>query len=199
MISLTSEFRTLYHDWRAGPKLLGLSLFTFGIFYLDGIAAGAVVTGIVAAAYLAGGMGFARQGLRMLRPMLYFIVIILVWHWVTDSVLDGLVIVLRLLAAIAAANLVTLTTRLEDMLDVVQRALGWVGVPQIARRRFALAIALVIRFTPVLVQKGGLLVESWRTRSTKRPGWRLVMPMALLAIDDAERTAEALKARGGVS
>ncbi|MGH1353468.1 MAG: energy-coupling factor transporter transmembrane component T family protein [Thalassovita sp.] len=199
MISLTSEFRTPYHKWRAGPKLLALSLFTFGIFYLDSIAASLMVTALVALAYLVGGLDFARQGLRMLRPMLYFIVIIMVWHWVTDSVLDGLVIVLRLLAAIAAANLVTLTTRLEDMLDVIQRALAWVRVPETARRRFALAIALVIRFTPVLVQKGSNLIEAWRARSVKRPGWRLVMPMALLAIDDAEQTAEALKARGGLT
>jgi biotin transport system permease protein len=199
MISLTSEFRTVYHTWRAGPKLLALSLFTFAIFYLEGVAASLMVTALVAAAYLIAGLGFARQGLRMLRPMLYFIVIIMVWHWVTDSVLDGLVIVLRLLAAIAAANLVTLTTRLEDMLDVIQRALGWLRVPDRARRRFALAIALVIRFTPVLVQKGSHLVEAWRARTVKRPGWRLIMPMALLAIDDAEQTAEALKARGGLT
>lgn len=199
MISLTSEFRTPYHDWRAGPKLLGLSLFTFAIFYLDGILASFGVTALVALAYLLAGRDFARQGLRMLRPMLYFVVIIMVWHWVTDSVLDGVVIVLRLLAAIAAANLVTLTTRLEDMLDVIQRSLARLGLPRTARRRFALAIALVIRFTPVLVQKGAHLIEAWRARSVKRPGWRLVMPMALLAIDDAEHTAEALKARGGAT
>lgn len=199
MISLTSEFRTPYHNWRAGPKLLGLSLFTFAIFYLDGILASLGVTALVALAYLLAGLGFARQGLRMLRPMLYFVVIIMVWHWMTDSMQDGVVIVLRLLAAIAAANLATLTTRLEDMLDVIQRSLARIGVPKTARRRFALAIALVIRFTPVLVQKGGHLVEAWRARSVKRPGWRLVMPMALLAIDDAEQTAEALKARGGTT
>ncbi|WP_420569592.1 CbiQ family ECF transporter T component [Thalassovita sp.] len=199
MIALISDIRTPYHGWRAGAKLLGLCLFTFGIFFLDGIAASLAVTALVAAAYLVGGTDFARQGLRMLRPMLYFIAIIMVWHWITDAIPQGVVIVLRLLAAIAAANLVTLTTRLEDMLDVVQTSLAWLRVPYQARRRFALAIALVIRFTPVLVQKGGHLLEAWRARTVKRPGWRLVLPMALLAIDDAEQTAEALKARGGLS
>lgn len=198
MISLTSERRTPYHAWPAGPKLLGLSLFTLAIFYMDGIALSGAVMGAVILAYLLGGLGFAREGLRFMRPVLVFVAIILIWHIAVGRVAEGVVIILRLLAAIAAANLVTLTTRMEDMLDVIQRALARLGVPESARRRFALSIALVIRFTPVLVNKGGLLVESWRARTTKRPGWRLVLPFALLAIDDAEQTAEALKARGGL-
>jgi biotin transport system permease protein len=56
----------------------------------------------------------------------------------------------------------------------------------------------VIRFTPVLASKGAQLAQSWRARSAKRLSWRIVMPMTLLAIDDAEYVAEALKARGGV-
>jgi biotin transport system permease protein len=199
MIALTSDIRTPYHGWRVGPKLLGLCLFTCGIFFLDSIAASLAVTALVAGAYLVGGTRFAREGLRMLRPMLYFVAIIMAWHWATDDVTAGVVIVLRLLAAVAAANLVTLTSRLEDMLEAVQNTLARLGVPARARRRLALAIALVIRFTPVLAQKGGLLIQAWRARTVNRPGWRLVLPLALLAIDDAEQTAEALKARGGMT
>lgn len=199
MISLISDIVTPYHHWRAGPKLLGLSLFTLVIFYVSGIVASAGIMAAVLLAYLVGGVRFARHGLRMLRPMLYFVVIILVWHWATDSLIQGGVIILRLLAAVAAANLVTMTTRLDDLLDVIQRLLAKIGVPERARRRFAMSIALVIRFTPVLVQKGGHLVQAWRARTVKRPGWRLVLPMALLAVDDAEHTAEALKARGGLN
>lgn len=198
MISLISERRTPYHGWPAGPKLLGLSLFTLAIFYMDGVVLSLAVMAAVCAAYLVGGLGFAREGLRLMRPVLVFVAMIMVWHLAVGRIPEGVVIVLRLLAAIAAANLVTLTTRMEDLLDVIQRGLARIGVPAAARRRFALSIALVIRFTPVLVQKGGLLVESWRARTVKRPGWRLVLPFALMAIDDAEQTAEALKARGGL-
>jgi biotin transport system permease protein len=198
MISLTSEVRTPYHDWRAGPKLLALCLFTLGLFYLQSLAIAGGALALVCAAYLLCGLGFARQGLRLIRPVFWFVAIILVWHLATDTMQDGAVIVARLLAAVAAANLVTLTTRLDDMLDVVQRGLARIGVPETTRRRISLAVALVIRFTPVLVQKGGALAEAWRARNVKRPGWRIVLPFALLAIDDAEQTAEALRARGGV-
>ena len=198
MISLTSEIRTPYHGLRAGPKLLGLCVFTLGIFYVHSLAIAGAALAIVCAAYLACGLEFARQGLRLMRPVLWFVFIIIAWHLVTGTMQDGAVIVIRLLAAVAAANLVTLTTRLDDMLDVVQRGLARVGVPATVRRRMALSVALVIRFTPVLMQMGAALAEAWRARSVKRPGWRIVLPFALLAIDDAEQTAEALRARGGV-
>jgi biotin transport system permease protein len=59
------------------------------------------------------------------------------------------------------------------------------------------AIPLVIRFSPVLIAKAGQLVEAWRARSRRRPGWQLVLPLSLAALDDADHVAEALRARGG--
>jgi biotin transport system permease protein len=58
---------------------------------------------------------------------------------------------------------------------------------------------MVIRFTPVLIDKGAGLSEAWRARSKKRPSWRIVMPLLVTALDDADSVAEALKARGGVA
>jgi len=64
-------------------------------------------------------------------------------------------------------------------------------------RPIEIAVALVVRYTPVLIVKGGMLVEAWRARSTRKSNWRVVFPLCLVAVDDAERVAEALKARGG--
>lgn len=197
MISLTSEHRTPYHGWPAGAKLLALCLFTFAVFYLDSVGAALAVNGAVALAYGLGGGRFARQGLRMMRPVFWMALIILAYHLAIGEWAGGLVIVLRLIAAVGLANLVTMTTRLDDMLAVVERGLARIGVSHRARRRLALSVALVIRFTPVLAQKGARLIEAWRARSVKRPGWRLLLPLALLAVDDADRVAEALKARSG--
>ncbi|MYM57411.1 energy-coupling factor transporter transmembrane component T [Thalassovita mangrovi] len=197
MISLTSEYRTPYHALPAAAKLLALCLFTFAVFYLDSVGVALAVTGAVALAYGIGGGRFARQGLRMMRPVFWMALIILAYHLAIGEWAGGLVIVLRLIAAVGLANLVTMTTRLDDMLAVVERGLARIGVSERARRRLALSVALVIRFTPVLAQKGARLIEAWRARSVKRPGWRLLLPLALLAVDDADRVAEALKARSG--
>ena len=134
--------------------------------------------------------------LKVLWP---FVLLILLWHVVTGSMVLGLVIVLRMVTAVGLANLVTMTTRLSDMMGVVR----WLTTPLrllgVNTRGIEVAMAMVVRFTPVLAEKGSLLGQSWRARSRRRVGWRIVMPLTVLAIDDAEHVAEALKARGGVS
>jgi biotin transport system permease protein len=101
-------------------------------------------------------------------------------------------------SAVALANLVTMTSRMDDLIGLATWAANPLGRVGLKPRILAVSIALFIRFLPVLIEKGGFLVESWRSRSTKRASWRLVVPMALLALDDAETVAEALRARGGV-
>ena len=198
MISLTSDLRTPWHRLPAGPKLLALCLFTLAIFYVDTLLwAGAACLG-VAALYLPGGLAFLRQGLRLLKPLWFFAALVAIWHMITDEPALAALIILRLAAAIGAANLVTLTTRLDDMMAVVERLMRALRVPASFSRRLALAVALLIRFTPILTQKGGALVLAWRARSARRPGWRLVLPFALTALDDAEQVADAIKARGGI-
>ena len=64
--------------------------------------------------------------------------------------------------------------------------------PEFALAHAELAMALVIRFTPVLADKGRLLILAWRARSRSKPGWRIVLPFAVTAIDDAERVADIL-------
>ena len=59
------------------------------------------------------------------------------------------------------------------------------------------SVALVATVPEVLTDKAQMLMESWRARSRRRVGWRIILPFATLAIDDAERVAEALRARGG--
>lgn len=198
MIALTSPVETPYHRLPAGLKLAALCLFTFAIFLAEGLALHLAGLALVAGLYLVGGLRFARAGVAMLRVLVPFLVIIALWHGLTGAFAEGTMLALRLLAAVGLANLVTMTTRLDDMIGVLR----WLTAPV---RRFGvrtgaleLAIALVVRFTPVLAEKGGLLAEAWRARSPRRPGWRIVAPFALLAIDDADHVAEALRARGGV-
>ena len=200
MISLTSPVETPYHRWPAGLKLALLAAATTGLFLLQSPAAQAAALAGVAALYALPGRRFAIAGLAALRPVALFAALIAAWHLVTWTPAAGAVIVLRLVSAVALANLVTMTTRLSQMLAVLHllctplRALG------LSTRPLELAISLVIRFIPVLTEKGAALSEAWRARSPRRrPGWRIAAPLAGLALDDADRVAEALRARGGLS
>jgi biotin transport system permease protein len=198
MISLTSDIPTRYHRWPAGAKMLFLCVFTLGLSLAGNLAFSLGALAAVLLLYALPGAGFLRQGARMLRPLWIFVAVVMVWHLVAGGPLAGLEISARLLAAVGLANLVTMTTRLDDMIAVAERVLAPFCRFGLDGRRLGLAIALVVRFTPVLARKGGLLVDAWRARSPRRPSWRIVGPFALLAIDEAEHVSEALRARGGL-
>jgi len=148
--------------------------------------------------YIAGGLVFTRAGIKRLLFLWPFLLIVLAWHLYSNTISEGFMIVFRLLAIIGLANLVTMTSRLENILDMINRFLSPLRRFGINTRPLELAIALLVRFTPVLTNKASALKDAWRARAVARPGWRLVFPLALQAIDDAENVSEALRARGGV-
>ncbi len=198
MISLTSPVETRAHGWPAGAKLAGLCLATPALFLVDGPAILAAVTLLVLALYALPGRVFLAAGLRRLRMLWPFLLVVIGWAALEGRPAEGASVALRMISAVALANLVTMTTRLSDMIAVVAtlcRPLRRIGLQT---RALEIAIALVIRMTPVLLERGAELGQAWRARSRRRPGWRIILPFALLAFDDAERVSEALKARGGL-
>jgi biotin transport system permease protein len=197
MLTLTSPVDTPFHGWPAGLKLGLLCGFTFWLFQAPGLGWLIASLGLIAVLYALCGWQFARQGIVMLRPLWPFVLIVALWHgWAADW-RGGAEVIVRLLAALAAANLMTMTTGLAAMVRVVE----WLMrpfAPILPPRRFALAFALVIRFVPVLSQHAETITQAWRARSPRKPRWRVLPPLTLSAIDEADRVAEALRARGGV-
>lgn len=199
MISLTSPVRTRAHGWPAGLKLGLLVAATVVLAAADGLAFHAGAALFCLALYALPGRVFLIGGLKRLSILWPFAAVVLAWHFVTRDFEAGLVVTLRMLSAVGLANLVTMTTRLSDIMGVVR----WLGTP-LARLGVNMAaleigIGLVIRMVPVLREKADNLTGSWRARSQRRPRWRVVLPLAVLALEDADRVSEALKARGGLS
>ncbi|UXU76587.1 MULTISPECIES: CbiQ family ECF transporter T component [unclassified Paracoccus (in: a-proteobacteria)] len=197
MISLTSPVRTRAHDWPAGAKLAGLCLISTGLFLTDSPVVQALALALVLGLYALPGRDFARAGLAALRLVWPFVAVVLVWHALTDDLRGGLVIALRMTSLVALANLVTMTTALDRLTDLLHRLLAPLRRLGLPTHLLETAIALVIRFTPVLVQRAQHLVAAWRARALRRPGWRLILPLTLQALDEADHVGEALRARGG--
>jgi biotin transport system permease protein len=198
MISLTSPIETRAHRWPAGAKLAALCAATMALFALPDLRMQGVAALICLALFALPGAVFFRAGMASLWRLWPFIAVIVIWHGLTGDLAQGVAIALRVLTAVGFACLVTMTTRLTDLMAVMTWLLAPLRRFGLPTRALELALALVIRFTPVLALKGEALAQSWRARSAKRPSWRIVLPMTLLALDDAEYVAEALKARGGV-
>ena len=199
MISLTSPVKTRAHSWPAGVKLAALCLLTGGLFFVHNLSTHVAILTAILALYATPGRQFLISGLSKLSILWPFVVIVCGWHWVIDEYTQGAVIVLRLVSAVALANLVTMTTRITDMIDVVRVLSAPLRRFGLNSRSLEIAIALVIRMTPVLLEKGQAISESWRARSRQKVSWRFIIPFALLALDDADQVADALKARGGLS
>ena len=197
MLTLTSPQNTWAHPIPAGVKMAALCLGTALLFHLDTLPALGLTAAATAALALTCGTGFAATSARTLRPLWPFVLIVALWHLWRDDLTNGAAIILRLLTAVAAANFVTMTTRLTDMIAVI----AWLARPLAALglnpRHLALAVALMIRFIPVMLVKAEILMQAFRARSARRPGWRILVPILLTTLDDAENVAQALRARGG--
>ncbi len=199
MISLTSPVRTRAHDWPAGAKLLALCLATVGLFFVESLTLQAIACAAVLMAYLLPGRVFFRAGMSRLFILWPFVAVVLLWHLLADDFRAGAVIILRMISVVALANLVTMTTRLTEMTDLMRRLLAPLRRLGIRTDAIELAMALVVRATPALLDKGQNLRDAWRARTHRRPSWRIVLPFMLLAVDDAEHLAEALRARGAIT
>ncbi|MFZ9198810.1 MAG: CbiQ family ECF transporter T component [Paracoccaceae bacterium] len=197
MLTLTSSVEIWAHRVPAGAKLLALAGATVGLFQLSTPLAlgGAALAVVVLVA--SGGRVFLHESMTMLRPLWPFVLIVGLWHLITGDISGGAVVILRMGAAVAAANFVTMTTRLSDMLGVIERLLSPLRYLGLRTRPLALALALVIRFVPVMLTRIEAISVACRARSRGGAGWRILMPATLAALDDAERVADALRARGG--
>ena len=199
MISLTSPVETKAHHWSAGLKLAALCLSTLVLFSIDSLVIKSAFLAFVITLYALPGPIFMRYGLLKLRILWPFILIVFLWHLWIQELLQGVAIIIRMICAVALANLVTMTSKLSDMIDVVHFLTQPLQRFGLNPRVLELSIALVIRMTPVLLNKGENLGMAWKARSTRRSSWKIILPFTLIALDDADQVAEALRARGGLT
>ncbi|MGB0959415.1 MAG: CbiQ family ECF transporter T component [Halocynthiibacter sp.] len=195
MLSLSAPWTTPFHKIPVGLKLMCLSGLTIALFQAQSIFTQICFLAGACALYGICGRGFFLYGLKFLKPLWVFLVLLLFWHLLTASLHDGAVIGLRMINAVAFANFVTMTSKLKDMMAFflwLLSPLAWLGI---RTDRIALAFAMVIRFTPALLQRAHHIGDAWRTKSTRRPRWQIVVPMLLGTLDDADYVADALKAR----
>ena len=198
MLTLTAPQKTIFHKISVGQKLLTLCVVSTVLFHIVSLIVLACLTFVVIALYVSQGLSFAKFGARMLWPLWPFVLIIVLYHGITNDLAAGGKIIMRMLIAVALANLVTMTTPLNDMIDVLMRLLrplNWIGI---STKPVALAIALFIRCIPTLIERGITMHAALRARSTGKSGWRIVVPLTLSVLNDADHVANALRARGGV-
>lgn len=195
MIAGYMEGASPLHALPAGVKLIGLGVLSILILPVTSPLLLAALLVPVLAAYAAlGRPGLAR--LRRWMALVPLLAMLAVVQALVASPGDAALIVLRIVLMVLLADLVTLSTRLQDMLDAIGTALSPLRGLGVDIRKLALAVALVLRFVPVLLANWQARAEAWRARSPHRPRLVLVGVFFVGALKMADQVAEALDARG---
>ena len=196
MISIYLQKESWIHNIPAGLKLLAVAIASLLLFQVKSIWIFLPCLALVIGLYASLGREGLAQ-LKLLRGLTVFLAILLALHWVSGTFWDGVAIILRLIVLFLAANLVSITTRMDDMLEAIQplfRPLQWFGL---SSRKPALGVTLVLRFAPHMLQVFSILREAYQARTGEKGSWRLIAPFAIQSLRMSDNVAEALKARGG--
>jgi biotin transport system permease protein len=199
MLTLTSPVKTWLHAVPAGIKLLVLLSATVLLVSVYDPALFAVLIAGILLLCLSFGPAFLAVAAGTLRPLWPFVLVVGLWHVWQQDVGAGLTIVLHMIAIVLLANFVTMTTKLSEMMAVIERQTPTISRWGISPRALSPAVALTIRLVPVLNDRLASTSLAYRARSWRRPRWRLVVLATLAVLDEADHVADALRAHGGIN
>ncbi|MBT9605184.1 energy-coupling factor transporter transmembrane protein EcfT [Microbacterium sp.] len=196
MLSLYRPGRGVLHRMPAGPKMLLLAVAAVGLASLPtagwvaGVCAGAVVL-----AYVVSGVG-ARELGRQTWALRWIVAITAIGQLVFLGPEPALANTARVVAALLIAALLPLTTRVDDMLDALERGLGPLRRIGMDAERAALLLAVTITTIPVLARLGAEVREAQRARGMRPSLGAGIVPFVVLSLRHADQLGEALAARG---
>lgn len=196
MVSLYSEHRTWLHAIGAGWKLGAVALLSTGIFWLTAPATLGLACLLAVLLYLSLGRAMA-QGSRLLKALLIAAGLVLGFHALFGEPLVGVVSVLRMASATLLGIALTLTTRSSELQTVLERMLAPLQRLGVRTDRFALLMALMLRFIAHFFVVWKRLDDSHRLRTGKPGGLRLLAPLTIQMLQTAQRVADTLDVRLG--
>lgn len=187
---------SVLHRLPAGPKILLVCVLVL-IISVTVRAPWHVLPalGLAAVLYVAGRIP-PRAAWSQIRAVVPMLLAILVLQWIVADLDTALRVSGALLAAIAVAALVALTTRLSDMLDAVTRAAQPLRHVGVSPDRVALVLVLTVRAIPLLARGLRQVTEARKARGLGMSVRALVVPTVLGALQTADQLGDALAARG---
>ncbi|MDX2143463.1 MAG: CbiQ family ECF transporter T component [Rhodospirillaceae bacterium] len=182
------------HRLSAGFKLIGLAATALLIAWANGFVLGAMVVAL-AVVWVVAGLGV--QHLRQtLLPLVWIAAAIFVFQIMLAGIGAALIVTVKLAALVAAAALVTFTTRTSDMLSTLTRALKPLARFGVNGELVAMAVVFVVRLVPVVAALGRETLDARLARGAGRNPLAVALPLAIRLMRQADVMAEALLARG---
>ena len=172
---------------RAGPtqKFVALVVFILAVTLLPTRPWHALAAlGVIVALYAVAKM-----------PLLLFLGAFLWWQ---NGLLSAATTFSSLLATVAAANLLTLTTTVEALLDALDRNLAPLARFGVPVETISLTIALTIRLIPLMLTTANEVLDARKARGAGFSLTAFGIPLVIRSVRRARLIGEALMARGAV-
>ena len=196
MGTLYSEHLTWLHRFSPALKLVLMAVFSTWLFLVQSPVF--MVSAAVACAVLWLSLGKAtRVTRRLIISVLIAALLIAAFHVFMGNATLALVSSLRLACASTLGVALTVTTHpthILQLLETLLQPLARIGFPS---QRFALQLALMMRFIEHFFVQWKRLDDAYRLRTGKPGGFRLLAPLSIQMLQTARRVADALFARLG--
>ena len=195
--SLYLPGNTWLHRVRAGLKLAVLAIGSTALMWVHSPSLLLVACALVCLSVRWAGASL-QQVWQQLRPLVWLLFVLgglSVW---AHGVLQAFEMILRLLTLVLAALVVSMTTPLTQMMQVVAwllkpfQRLGWVDADKVA-----LGFGLTMRLIPELGVQWQEIREAQLARGLTPSPLTMGVPMLLRTLRRADEIAEAIDARRG--
>jgi biotin transport system permease protein len=182
------------HQLSATTKLLLLTTIGILVAFLSNLFGLALLQAIVCCLCLVARLPLKELWVQ-LRPVSLLLIGILLIYGIAGEWYTGGVAILRFTILILFATLMTLTTRVSEMIEAIERGLQPFQRFGIQPSQISFMIALSIRLIPVLLEQVHQIQEAQQARGIDRPLITLFVPLCIKTLRMADDLSEAIEAR----
>jgi len=203
MLSLYLSQATWLHRIPAGWKLVSLAIASIALLPTQSAAMLMVATVLGIAGFLSLGGPGRRRLVNLLRTAGLLAALIGLFQFVVvvgelgprDALLAAMISALRLLSLVLLADLISVTTPLGKMLNVMGKLLGPLKLLGVGTDRLALVVGLMVRSASLLRQHFQTMADAYRARIGKSGGIRVIAPLVRQAVNANQAMADTLASR----
>ncbi|SES70556.1 energy-coupling factor transporter transmembrane component T family protein [Thorsellia anophelis] len=195
IISVYSPGNSFLHQLKPGIKLFMLIAITSGIFIFPSLMISIISLALSIGLYI-GCQLPAIHFTQLVKRSVFFLIVLFILHFFNNTLIVALTICIRLSAVLIFATIFTLTTRISDMIDTVEKALSFIKRFGVNPKKISLSISLAIRFIPLLFEITSRVREAQSVRGAGRNIFAIIIPSLVLMFKTAEELTQALDARG---
>lgn len=137
-----------------------------------------------------------RDFWSMFRSLFWIIILLSIYYLVTRNFAQGFEVLSTMIAFILLSRAILVSTPMPRLIDGFIWLCSPLKLLGINTQNIGLAIALMLRSIPVIMNEFSLLQQAASSRGSKIPTHKLFTPLVISTVAYAQETGDALVARG---